>query len=360
MPRVSKGTVTIRKALFLTLVGACSALLDLYSASAFEPGQSPQTKAGTALGLSAAPLPSGLYMIESAFYYGFQVVGPGTAGASGTRGFAPEGAVDFLWVPGWNFLGAKYSALVALPIDAVSITKAPSVGFEGVYFVGSHNAFIQPVRLQWDLGNGFFVQAGSGIYVPSGTIKGQLGENNSGADYFTVQPHLVFSYVKGGWNLTSYLYYEHNTTNKRSGYTSGDIIHVDLTATKRFDKWTVGPVAYYVSEVTSDRPGARLDQALTTAIPVPGGFHGFNAGKFEGLAVGGLIGYDFEAAALSIIATNEFFARASPGYSGTPYIQEVPFGNGVTPRGWTISGRLTHRIWAPPATLPRDTPSMRK
>jgi hypothetical protein len=248
-------------------------------------------------------------LIESAFYYGFQVVGPGTAGASGTRGFAPEGAVDFLWVPGWNFLGAKYSALVALPIDAVSITKAPSVGFEGVYFVGSHNAFIQPVRLQWDLGNGFFVQAGSGIYVPSGTIKGQLGENNSGADYFTVQPHLV---------------------------------------------------AYYVSEVTSDRPGARLDQALTTAIPVPGGFHGFNAGKFEGLAVGGLIGYDFEAAALSIIATNEFFARASPGYSGTPYIQEVPFGNGVTPRGWTISGRLTHRIWAPPATLPRDTPSMRK
>jgi hypothetical protein len=341
----SQQLVTLTTGLLLTAIG-------WYSASAFEPGQSPQTKGGATIGASAAPPPAGLYMIDQAFYYDFKLIGPGTTGAPGTRGFAPEATVDFLWAPGWSFLGAKYSALVAFPYLAVSIERAPAVGFEGISFGGVHNAFIQPLRLQWSLGNGFFVQAGAGVWVPTGDIKGPLGESNSGADYFTIQPHLVFSYVKDGWNLTSYFYYEHNTKNERSGYTSGGIFHADLTATRKFDKWTLGPVAYYIGQVTSDRPGAGLDAALSAAIPVPGGFQGFNAGKFEAFAVGGLVGYDFGSANLTVFATTDVFASATQGYSGTPFINEIPFANGTAAKGWTIFGKLSYQLWSFEAAPP--------
>ena len=99
-----------------------------------------------------------------------------------------------------------------------------------------HNTFISPLRLHWNLGNGFFLQSGFSVYISTGTISGPLGNSNTGAPYFTFQPHFVLSYVKDGWNLTAYTYYEHNTKNMISGYTSGDIFHADFTATKQVGK----------------------------------------------------------------------------------------------------------------------------
>jgi hypothetical protein len=328
-----------------------------FSASAFEPGQSPQTKGGITFGSSAKPPPAGVYMFDQAFFYNFKLVGPGTAGAEGTKGFAPEAAIDFLWVPGWTFLGATYSALVGLPYLAVSIERAPAVGFEGISFAGIHNAFIQPLRLQWDLGNNFYMQTGAGVYVPTGTIQGPLGNSNAGADYFTIQPHLVFSYVDNDYTLTSYFYYEYNLKNERSGYMSGGLFHADLAATRKFDKWTIGPVAYYIGQVTSDRSSAKVDALLSAAIPVAGGIHGFNAGKFETFAVGGLVGYNFGPASLLVSATSDVYARATRGSSGTTLINEIPFANGTAAKGWTVFGRLVYQLWSlepvPPTSNPR-------
>ena len=45
-----------------------------------------------------------------------------------------------------------------------------------------------------------------------------------------------------------------NSTPKTQSidYTTGDIFHADFTATKTFGKWTLGPVAYYVGQVSND------------------------------------------------------------------------------------------------------------
>jgi hypothetical protein len=250
---------------------------------------------------------------------------------------------------GWNFFGATYSALFAFPFNSVSVASAPSAGFPGVSYAGVHNSFIAPIRLQWNLGNGFFAQAGAGVYIPDGNVSGPLGDSNVGSPYYTIQPDFVLSYVKDGWNLTAYTYYEYNTQNQKSGYTSGDIFHADLTATKQFGKWTVGPVAYYAGQVTSDRSSATFDTYLDASIPVPGGIHGFNAGKFEQFAVGGLVGYDFGLANLTVYATEDVVSHAFGGNSGTRYLSEIPFTSETTSKGWTLFGRLIFPLSGPEA-----------
>src|ERR1700675_3409675 len=52
------------------------------------------------------------------------------------------------------------------------------------------------------------------------------------------------------------------------------LFHLDLAATKKFDKWTIGPAAYYIGQLTPDQPSAIFDTALSAAIPVPGGIRG--------------------------------------------------------------------------------------
>ena len=142
-------------------VGAVAAWVWSHPAAAIEPGQSLQTKPGVAFGVSAAPLPPGLYMIDDVFNYELKLSGPGTVTTGNVpRGFAPEATGYFLWYPGWSFLGATYSAFAAFPFLAVSVENVLAAGFPGVSFSGVHNTFIAPLRLQWSLGNGFFAQAG--------------------------------------------------------------------------------------------------------------------------------------------------------------------------------------------------------
>jgi Putative MetA-pathway of phenol degradation len=56
---------------------------------------------------------------------------------------------------------------------------------------------------------------------------GRSANRVPGADYFAFQPDFVFSYIKNGWNLAAYTYYEINTDIPR-GY-----IPAYLTATKQ-------------------------------------------------------------------------------------------------------------------------------
>src|SRR6201999_2147749 len=95
---------------------------------------------------------------------------------------------------------------------------------------------------------------------------------------------------------------EFNTQNTISQYKSGDILHADFTATKTIGKWTFGPVAYYVGQVSND--SCSINCAYLT------GTLG-NAQRTNVWAVGGLVGYDFGPAALSVWATQEVSAKAS-------------------------------------------------
>ena len=71
------------------------------SGVALEAGQAPQTKPGIAIGISAAPLQPGFYMVNHAFYYSFRLTGPGAIAApKPPRGHATEVDPGFVWFPG--------------------------------------------------------------------------------------------------------------------------------------------------------------------------------------------------------------------------------------------------------------------
>ena len=225
--------------------------------------------------------------------------------------------VGFLINPGWSIFGGTYAAVVAQPALIQQITPPVNLADGGL-----HNTFFIPGQISWNLGNGFYAQVGLGIYAPDGTISGPKGINNVGAPWWTFQPQVALSYAKDGWNLTANIYTEFNTKNTVSGYTSGDIFHTDFTATKKFGRWSIGPVAYLTDQVSSDTSSAA--------------YNFVNGGRFSDFAVGGLVAYDFGPATLSLVGTDEVYAHASGGTPGA--------GNVITPQGWTIFGEISYKL----------------
>jgi hypothetical protein len=321
-------------------------------ANAYEGGVAWQSKPGVLIGSSAGVPPPGIYMFNQVFTYQSNVAGPATSLIGTHNGV--QAAVDvqgFLFVPGWTFLGATYDAVLVQPFGMVSVGQPFSAAGVGQVdmFSGVHNTYVVPVELSWKLGtSGFAFKTGLGIYVPDGTVQGNTGLSiplvtgasangfgNFGNNYWTFQPEAIFSYLGGGYNLTAAIYGEFNTANHQDNYTQGDIFHADFTATKTFGKWTLGPVAYYVAQVSNDKCPVGICTGLH-----PLGIVG-NTQNFQLFAVGGLVEYNFGPASLSVWATQEVYARASGG-------QLAP---GIDPsnitQGMTVFATLSYRLWAP-------------
>jgi hypothetical protein len=87
-----------------------------------------------------------------------------------------------------------------------------------------------------------------------------------------------------------------NTRNPNTDYRSGSLISVELTGTKTIGQWTLGPVAYYRAQVTDDTSSAFYGNAV-------------NLNRYQKVALGGLVGYNFGAATLNVWALKEVAQR---------------------------------------------------
>jgi hypothetical protein len=312
------------------------------AAFAFSPAQAnegfgAQTKAGVLIGASAGVPPPGIYMFNQVFTYQANVAGPGNGGNTHIGLHANVDVQGFLFVPGWTFLGGTYDAVIAQPWLDVSVGTPINAQFSGLF-----NTYIAPVELSWKLGNsGFQFKTGLGIYAPTGTETGALKLGNVGAPYWTFQPEAILSYLKDGWNITAAVYEEINTQNTVTHYTSGDILHADFTVTKTIGKWTLGPVAYYYGQVSND-------SCPTSCVAVYGANQTLaNTARWDVWAVGGIIGYDFGPASVSVWATQEVSAKASNAAA----VAASGFDPSTVNQGTTVFATLSYRIWAPEAPV---------
>jgi hypothetical protein len=306
-------------------------------AQALEAGAAAQTKAGILIGASAGVPPPGIYMFNQDFTYQANLAGPGASTTGKTGVHANVDVQGILFVPGWTFLGATYDAVIAQPFVDTSVGAPVNAQFSGV-----HNTYIAPVELSWKLGtSGFQFKTGLGIYTPDGTVTGVTGLGNQGAPYWTFQPEAIISYLKDGWNLSAGIYEELNTQNTVSGYTSGNILHADFTATKTVGKWTFGPVAYYEGQVSNDSCSSATCQAIYGVTP--GTVAGLTNNRYNVWAVGALVAYDFGPAALSVWATQEVSAKASNAAA----IAASGADPSTVSQGMTVFATLSYRIWAP-------------
>ncbi|MDR3489169.1 MAG: transporter [Bradyrhizobium sp.] len=318
-----------------TLLAAAGIAAFAFSPAYATEGGDQMTKPGALIGSSAGVPPPGIYMFNQVFTYQANLAGPGTAALNppGTHKTGVQAAVDvqgFLFVPGWTFLGASYDAVIVQPFVMQSLGNPINAQAAGMF-----NTYIVPVELSWKLGtSGFAVKTGLGIYLNDATVNGANGLGGQGNPYWTYQPELILSYLKDGWNLTAAIYAEFNTANTVTHYTTGDLLHADFTATKTIGKWTFGPVAYYVGQVSNDScPTSCIATGESTLL---------HSQRYDVWAVGGLVGYDFGPASLSVWATQEVSAKASNAAAaaagGDP---------SVVAEGTTVFATLSYRLWAP-------------
>jgi hypothetical protein len=323
------------------LAAAGVATLAFSPANAYE-GFAAATKPGAFIGSSAGVPPPGIYMFNQIFTLQTNEVGPGTTGlgiGNHASVHVNDYTMGFLFVPGWTFLGATYDAVLVQPFVDLGVgTPVGSAVTPGVTS-GVFNTYIVPVELSWKLGNGFAVKTGLGIYAPTGTQNGPFKLGNVGEPWWTFQPELIISYLANGWNLSAAIYAEFNTASSASHYTSGDVLHADFTATKTIGKWTFGPVAYYVGQVSDDKCDFSCQITGNTTL--------VHAQRFNLFAVGGLLEYNFGPASLSVWATQDVIANAKN--SAALIVNPVTGGQdlSVIPKGLTVFATISYRIWAP-------------
>ena len=256
----------------LGAVGAAAFALSLYGnpASAMVAGGGPEYPIGASLGLPAgASPPPGFYV--NLHPNGSQtntVNNHGDRTGAGATVFGDFGV--FTYVPGIKILGADYSMAVRGPgILSVELHtpafKVPGVSKNGIRATGTGMVdwTIAPITLSWALGNGWFFSGELAVDVPTGPYDAN-NLINTGKSVWTFTPSIALTYLKNGYDLTAHLITETPTENQSLGYTTGSLGLLDLTATKKFGKWTTGPLGMYWGQWSPDSGPA----ALRTPYPV--------------------------------------------------------------------------------------------
>jgi hypothetical protein len=319
------------------------------SALATEPVDFTNRLSGATIGLPLGALPPpGLYTgLETAYLGMVGNSGASTGNAAlGAKLFLPAiaQAVPLLYVPGWNFLGASYAmSVVQAFYNANNCGTAPCMlgnnyngngtGGGGNVLSGSYvfaNTLWNPIVLSWNLGAGWFVSAGFNFVGPDGThVAGTVNP-----DYWTLEPTFAVAYLASSWNIAANFFYDINLASKgtcciQSTITSGNLLYGDLHALYKFGKWSVGPVGNFVVQTTSDSGGSVGGlNCSTKGITV--------CAKGSGVAVGGLVGYDFGPVDLQLWVVDYVEAQNYP----------------TSPGSIDIFTRLGFRIWAPEAPHP--------
>jgi len=219
-----------------------------------EPGIGPNFQPGSTLGVAnAVPLAPGLTIGSHASYQDAQIVGD--AGQPiGVRFNSPADALSIFWIPDWKILGGSYKTFVIAPFvgmeQTISAPAPPAQRGSSSRFAMA-NPRLQIMDLSWNLGEGFYVNGGFGVYFPIG----QWEKNaliNIGANFWTFEPNFAFSYYKDGWTASLQMAYGLNTTNPANGYYSGNQIFANATFMKMLFGFNIGPVAYWAKQVTPD------------------------------------------------------------------------------------------------------------
>ncbi|CAD5198495.1 transporter [Pseudomonas sp. FEN] len=287
------------------------------SANAFEPGYPGwNIPPGVLIGATAAAPPPGLYSFNQLYSIQATLTGPG--GQANTKVHLASAAFGLTWSPGWDVLGGKYTTTIVQPFTVANVGAPFNTHRSGI-----HNTYIAPGAISWNLGAGWFAKAGLGIAIPDGTIQGESGLENVGNPWWTFHPDLVVSYLKDGWNLTANLSEEFNTESYKTGYRTGNILHLDLTTTKTIGKWTIGPIATYVGQVTGDSSSRFYNNRVITD-------------HFNVISVGPLIGYNFGPATLNLWGTKDINTNASGGLNPD---------RATIPRGYKVYASVNFKVF---------------
>jgi hypothetical protein len=276
---------------------AAASLLLVFTASPVLAGSA--TQPGDTMGSpSGAPIPPGFYLANQLNY--------------GCNDTTPQTCVFteiplLAWSTPWKILGGQL-AFATAPTTFVDVDTEDTYQASGLFnpFVGADVA--------WNLGGGFGF----------GYLLGAYFNIDSSVAYSSTSLNQRFglSYTANEWNLTANVIWGINFDQKTSdpqGFPcptapkfgcNPNFLNLDLTATKRFGKWEVGPIGFYATDISTPISGYRRQSKA---------------------AIGGLVGYWFGPVILQVYATTEFYEENYGAKDTRIWTRIViPFGNPAT------------------------------
>jgi hypothetical protein len=256
-----------RRGLFALAVTAMSMSAEQANAASWTP---PGVTMGLPLGSSYLP---GLYFSDLGHY-----------GTSPTKTITAD-IPSLTWSPGWQFLGANYSATIIA--EGIELWIPPKTFKRDVF-----NPLIIPLSLSWNLGHGFFASFSQGFYPPVAT---QTALTSPGATSGTAfEERGALSYLHDGWFLSANTIFG-ITTSDADGLKQPNYFNVDWTAAHIFGHWKLGAVGFGAWDAEKTPANASL-------------------GLGRLVAVGGLIGYDFGGPTLNVEATHAIIQSGDTNY----------------------------------------------
>ena len=196
-----------------------------------------------------------------------------------------------VWSTPWKIAEARVQLIVA-PVVPV---------WYSIHNVASSSGLYDPfaaAQFAWDLGQGWGASYLLGYYFAA--VGGPIASSSD-----SVNQRFALSYTANGWNLTTNNIFgivNHSRTNHPHGSPcptlpskgcNTDFYNNDITATKTFSNWDLGPVAYYSTDLNKPIRGYQ---------------------KQSQFALGFLVGYHFGPAVLQIYLTRVVYQKNYGGY----------------------------------------------
>jgi hypothetical protein len=314
-------------------------------------------------GSSADNVPVGIFLVNQ--FHTTQISndrGP-TAPLVATAGNAPNynryaNVEVFIFNPGWSFLGATTQFIYAQPFVAINQGNLPPGGVFGTTTAGVNDPLFK-ADAAWKWGD-WHVKIALGAWAPLGTQQGPLGLSNVGLPLWTIQPEFVLSWEPtfwdAHWNFTAYTYWEISTENMVTHYQNAPIFHADFTATATYGKWTIGPVADFLTQVGHDTSSAfYANTAVNGSCLGPIGFECLFAQDISAWNVGGLLQYNFGPVSLQFWATDIVYSKSQGGSRtvlGDTFGSAFGAATGVAPSGYILWFQLSYALWTPQEQAP--------
>jgi hypothetical protein len=244
-------------------VAALALVTPTERAQAFEPGAHPPYLAGATGGVPIGVLPPPAFYISSlTTYFNGVLHTDNSPKPAPTISVFSEG-LAILWVPDAKLWGARYGAFVNQIVAVETITNLPP-GRKTGSDTGLLNTVISPLNLAWTLPSDFYVSVRFAFYPPNGQYD-RHSLVNVANNFWSFEPSVGLSYLKGGFDFSLHLVYDIETENKSSSapgnvhsrYLSGHVFTADYSASQAFGQCRVGVTGHGVQQTTNDSAGGR-------------------------------------------------------------------------------------------------------
>jgi hypothetical protein len=213
--------------------------------------------------MGAAP-PPGFYFENLFLYYNItdyrDIRGAGGVpikdmgiGKPDVKGYAFIDALRLIYVTKTKVLGANAFFHILQPFAYLHL-EAQVPGMElGTDTKSGLGDTDVAAGLAWHINKNLHVMAGLDLFLPTGAYDRDDMANPLANNFYTFMPMAMISYITdGGWEASTMLMYNINTTNTQTGYSSGQEFHADYVLGKHCGKWAYGINGYYYYQTTKD------------------------------------------------------------------------------------------------------------